>query len=128
MKTIGDGRRQHAALQPSRDLWENQRFQDLIKSMEDQLKEMERLCLIVSGQPDAKSSQYFQMLGVEPPKTQEETVRLYFAIRISVNFWKWNLTQLKRESDEHQEVEKKLNEHGSARVGTAGRNVGARIR
>ncbi len=76
------------------------------------------------GNKDLKA--HLALMGMSPPKSHDEELRLYIAMKAVLGFWTRKLSLLKTQSDRYEETKRKLLELGrNGDIGT-NRSVPAR--
>ncbi len=98
-------------LKPRRELWNDSRFQAWVKNVDHEVQELQTLAEVVtkaSAARDSLQAMRLEKLGMEPPTSAEDALRIFVALRCVLNFWRRNLEHLKRQSAEADELEKQL--------------------
>jgi hypothetical protein len=107
------------------ELLNDPRFLDWVKETEAQLSDMQQSGILITKAAVAKSNTLAEMLthlGLEPPETPEDSLRIYLALRCVLNFWRRKLGQLKTQSVLYEQEQKRLN------AGTANSDLGRKPR
>lgn len=99
------------ATERANNLWNYPPFQEWIEATDKLTATLDRISTdapLTSG--DAKS--HLALLGLDPPRSQEEGLRVYIALRAVLNFWARKLSQLEAQSSLHEQTKKEINELG----------------
>ncbi len=105
-------------LRPRKVLWDDQIFQQWVGEIENELSALEAagIAVPIGGSANSAQIKALEHIGMSPPGTGEESLRVYLSLRGVVHFWRRKLGQLKSESEKFTKLEKELNE---SQAGTA---------
>ncbi len=105
-------------LRPRKALWDDAVFQAWVGEIEEELTALEGagIAVPIGGTANDAQAKALKTIGMSPPATHEESLRVYLTLRGVVHFWRRKLGQLKSESEKFTKLEKELNE---SQAGTA---------
>jgi len=121
MKTVGDARAEMQGLFPSHQLWNNPEFIMWRAGVEAELDLLNDagIAIPIGDDSNIARSKILMNLGLAPPQTAEESIRVYLSLKSVVSFWKRNLRLLESQSVKYETLEKQINAAGRTNVGTA---------
>jgi len=108
---------QEKRLRPYADLWKNDLFQHWLSDIKRGLDAIGAASLSTDWESE-EGKLRLKTLGLKPPQTQEDELRLYTALRAVVGFWKWNLGIIETQATNYDKTTRKLSELG--RQGSVG--------
>lgn len=98
-------------LQPYKNVHDNPDVQRWVEEMNDTLVDIEDA--LMSGNVDSEKMRgHLAMMGMEPPKSAEEQLRLYTAFRLMLGFMKRKLSLLETQSSNYDKTKRKILELG----------------
>lgn len=108
---------QERTLRPYAELWKNDLFQSIWVKEGREFMDALKDASLTTDWESQEGQLRLKVLGLKTPKTQEEEVRLYIAIRSVLSVWKWKLGIIETQATNYGKTIEKLNElgrHGSA--------------
>jgi hypothetical protein len=92
-------------------LWSSSHFQDWAEEIKVTLKNIES-DLMSKAWDDQDVLIHLKLMGLSAPKTQDDELRLYFAVKGVLGFWSRKLSLLETQSGNYEKTKRKILELG----------------